>query len=397
MDEEFIRFWEDFFQERHWSHRELAKRLHVNDDVISHWANGGQGAISPKHLSELLESGILSHKEASRLIRLRLHKLGFSEASLEHIATALTHTSEIETGQGTAYRGNTFPESPCLLVLSPLAGANPIFYSEILTSLVSRASRSGYRVLIQAVPDVKTKRGLREYYSYLHDLNGVVAITCQVEGSSWLEECKEIGVPIVLVHDTILPEKLQDYGRVSLIWEDLSGLQDLVHHLIRDHGCTNLGIVVANPSGHYHRQRKLNTIIKAAAANDILMNEHKQVYTVSQYSYAHGLQVGKDIIASGDQVDAVICLIDEVALAVLQVAQHAGQQQLIVTGYDDIALADHFDITSVDHQVQTTAERAFFEVEACIVPLTEFPRILSIPTILKCRSSCCRRGLKSKK
>src|SRR5579871_2851407 len=271
MDEnilaDFAAFWQRFFDLRKWPHHVLAHILGVGDDAISHWVHGNH-AISPKHVSQLLEGGHLSHDEAAELVRLCLRHQGFSEKGLFHVSAALARQSTVP-----ASGDRSAPESPCLLALSPaliagtnpLSGSSPIFYSEILGALSEQATRHGYRLLMQTIPDIRAKQRLRDYYPDLTDLSGVVAITCQVEESTWLEECQAANIPIVLIHDNIRKESIWGKGRVISLWEDLGGLADLIRHLTRYHGCHHLRIVIADPGGHYHRQRKIDTIVRIAS------------------------------------------------------------------------------------------------------------------------------------
>ncbi len=88
LREKMREFWQGFFDRRHWPHQELARRLHVGNDTVSHWVHA-INSMRPEHLSKLLKSNILSDKEASRLIKLSLLSLGFSEGCLPSIAAAI--------------------------------------------------------------------------------------------------------------------------------------------------------------------------------------------------------------------------------------------------------------------------------------------------------------------
>lgn len=391
MDEEFQaafrEFWGDFFELRHWSHRELAKLVGTRDDVVSNWFNA-KNTVSPRHINRLLETGILSPDETAQLVRLCLRGLGFSTASLYQMASVLAGVSEAVPNPPPAQ--DPILQQPSILALSPLIGANPVFHSDVLRALTERASRSGYRLLIQPVPDLNTKSPLREYFPRLSELHGVIAITCDVEHSLWLTECAEAHTPIVLVHDTILPEAAPTNVDMCSIWEDTIGLQDVTRHLITDHSCHEIRVVIANPSSHYHRARKLSAIVETAKNCGVDISTSTDVFAINRYSYEQGIRVGEMMLADSRQIDAVICLNDEVALAVMQLSRRLNREHIRVTGYDDVPLADYFDITSIDNQTQTTAEQAFFAIHNSSHSHSEHTRrTISIPTTLKRRSSCC--------
>lgn len=381
LQREFRRFWKDFFDSRPWPHAELARQLDVNPDVVSNWINAKNG-ISLENVNKLLENGKINLQpdEAAQLMRMCLRHGGFSETSLSYATDALA---------GNAGQRLSHPERPPILAFSPLIGETTTLYAKILRTLTRRAEMFEQRVLSQSILNIQKKRSLREYYPDLHEVSGVVAIACHVEGSTWLEECKEVGIPIVLIHDGIKEALLQNMGKVSAIWEKLGGLQHLMWHLTGLHKYRHLRVIVADPSGSFHRQRKIDTILQEAANRGVTIDKQNHVLTIGEYTYEEGVQVAEEFVMPDREAEAVVCLDDEVALAVLQTAKQHGREDLKVTGYDDIELAKHFGLTTINLQRTARAQQAFDEIQrANNSTLASYTRLYPMETSLEQRTSC---------
>lgn len=378
LSQEFRKFWEDFFELRHWKHRTLASLLHVSDDVVSKWV-GGRNAISPQHLGELLGSGCISDaEEIGRVVRLSLRALGFSDAGMHHVGVGLAGLRD-----PLPRLGHDPDSTPWILVLTPLRGTSPGFYSGLLKEITDRCARSDLSLLVQPVADRRAKTRLRDLYTDLRNLRGVIAVNCHVANSTWIEECQSSSVRLVLVHDNLEPERYEHLGHVRSLWEDLRGLDDCVDHLVGEHGCRGIRVVMPDPANHFQRQRKLAAIRARAEANGVAFDPARHVHIVATHGYDGGREAGEAISRSDDEADAVICLSDEVGLAVWQEAQRR-RRPLRVTGFDNTPLSEHFDLATVDHNRRLTAERALLQLRPDARPGT-----IQVPTTFIPRTSCC--------
>jgi DNA-binding LacI/PurR family transcriptional regulator len=379
LSSEFRKFWDRFFQLRHWKHHHLAEAVGVTDDVVSKWVNG-RNAISPQHMNQLLDSGFLSDTdEFGKLIRLSLTALGFSDRSLLHIATGLASSqATLQSLRRSRHQGQ-----PSILALTPLLGGSPFYYSGILQELSELSVQHDLRMTVHPIPNRKAKGSLKDYDANLSSLRGVIAINCHVADSTWLDECRDSGVPLVLIHDNTTPDRYEGSGLISSIWEDLSGLEDCLDHLVRDHKCTSVRVVMRNPQSHLHRRRRMDVIVKRAETLGISLDPVGHVHLVDQYRYADGLTVGREIVESDDEAQAVLCLSDEVGLAVWQEAQRRGRP-LRVTGFDNTPLAEYFGLASVDHHRRLTAERAILQLSS-----EAHHGTIEIRTVFVPRPSCC--------
>ncbi len=217
-------------------------------------------------------------------------------------------------------------------------------------------------------------------------LRGVIAINCHVGNSTWIEECQSSSMRLALVHDNLQPDRYDGLDHVSSLWEDLRGLDDCIDHLAQEHGCRGIRVVMPNPANHFQRQRKLDAIVARAKINDVVFDSDSHLHIVTGHRYKDGLEAGRAIAGSDGEADAVVCLSDEVGLAVWQEAQRRGRP-LRVTGFDNSPADEHFDLTTVDHHRRLTAERALLQLRPEARPGT-----VLVPTTFIPRASCCGSG-----
>ncbi len=275
-----------------------------------------------------------------------------------------------------------------VLALCPLFGASKTYYSELLDAILERADRYNYQLTIQPV-DLNNKRHLHEYHS-LNEFNGVIAITCQVEDTTWIEECKAAQMPMVLIHDNIPETKLKGATIASSIRPGLNALEQLVHHFIKDHHCRNICIVMVKENGHAIRQQKLDIVRNAIKKNNLRFDERTQLFYVPEYSYAEGQRIANDILQINPLVDAVISLADVTAISIMHEFKSKGQPQIRVAGFDNIEIAQLFDLTSVDQYLKTIGQQAMQDLDDALENgKTDFEQLTYIPTDLKLRASCC--------
>jgi hypothetical protein len=120
-------------------------------------------------------------------------------AILDHLQRLRPH-STVETHRRAAFG-----------VVCPLFGASKVYYAELLSSISAEANKLGYPIVIAPIANPKYKRTLIAHFPQLLSVAGVILITCQVEGSTWLEECASHNLPVVLVHDNIREECVRGY------------------------------------------------------------------------------------------------------------------------------------------------------------------------------------------
>jgi DNA-binding LacI/PurR family transcriptional regulator len=258
----------------------------------------------------------------------------------------------------------------------------------LLDAILKLAPTYGCQLLIQPV-NMDDKMSLQDYVERLATLDGAIAITCEVAETSWMEECKEADIPVVLIHDNISQDALQGTTVVSYIEPALLALEELVHHLTGTHRCKNIAVVMVSEQGHRLRQEKLDILRSAMLSANMDLKAHRWLYHIKEYTHECGVAVVNDILTDNASVDAIICLSDVTALGVKQELEKRGEKYIRVTGFDNIELADHFGLTSIDQQLPATGNTALIDLNHAIDTGNRDLSVRTVRTTMKNRPSCC--------
>lgn len=385
MPDSLREFWTDFFRDREGdlTPAGLARRLKINDYDISKWKTARNG-MDPFNIELVLTSGILNPDEVSRFLRVNLQHKGFTPNSFPYFGEVF---AKDVPRSATAHKH--------ILALYPFPGKSVAFFTKLLIGISRRAQQEHIYVDAPIVPiEKRASISLQTYHGTdLTNLYGVIAISCHVRGSTWLAECREANLPLVLIDDDMPPSDLREDGAgpVSYIWENMTGLQRNVKHLFHDHGCRHFRIVTIRPSEHLQAHRKVEAIVAAAHLQQIqILPQH--IFTVNTYSYSEGRRIAEGYLVDDTEADAIICLQDDLAHGVIDgLARY--DKRLRVTGYDNSDIAEQLGITSVDQHLVSLGELAVQEIRRLATldkaalndPIV--PR--EVDTFLgPCRSSC---------
>ncbi|MFC1942546.1 TIR domain-containing protein [Chloroflexota bacterium] len=311
---------------------------------------------------------------------------------VEHLRGSKRDLLQHETSETGVQQIPLQPPRRSIAVVCPLFGASRIFYTELLAAITDGARKYGYELLIVPISDPSHKRPLITHCPQLTSVAGIILITCQVEGSSWLDECASHGLPVVLLHDNIPEDKAKGYTVVSYIRPRLDALSELVRHLVETHRCRNISVVMVSPKNHAIRMEKLSIIEEATHNFGLNFSHSNHVYYVKEYSHAEGMGVTDHILERNPETEAIICLADITAIGILQHLGELGfRDRIRVTGFDNIEVSAYSDLTTIDQQLKLTGERALLDLHNAIQhdSCVEFRAASHIATTLIERGSCC--------
>ncbi len=278
----------------------------------------------------------------------------------------------------------------CIATICPMFGASRIYYTNLLSVIWREAAKRGYEMLVVPINDPNRKRRLISHFPLLPSISGIILITCQVEGSTWLEECAALDLPVVLLHDNIPEHKAKGYSVVSYIRPRLDAFCELVSILVNERECQNFSVVMVDPKNHSIREEKLAVIENAVLAQGLNFDHHKHVFYIKEYSYEAGIEVVNYIMERNPRTDAILSLADETAAGILRgLAQLELTGKVSVTGFDNVTIAEQHNITTVDQQLTATGERALLDLHSAItkVNFDEFRTGRYIQTNLVRRTS----------
>lgn len=312
---------------------------------------------------------------------------------VEHVRGATIEERRSQTTAGGAtWEMTAQPEKRNIIVMCPIFGASRIYYTELLAAISDKASKYKYGLSIVPIPDITRKRPLVSYFPQLSSAAGVILITCQVDGSTWLDECASLGLPVVLLHDNIPEDQAKGHTVVSYIWPGLDALSELVSHLVDDHNCKNLSVVMVSPKDHAIRTQKLRTIQQAIKKHELDFDPDRHLYSIKEYSHTEGMRIADEILEKNPESDAIVCLADITAIGILQrLEQLEPTNRIRLTGFDNVEVSAYSDLTTVDQQLRLTGERALIDLHNAIQhgSCLEFRSPSCIATSLVRRGSCC--------
>lgn len=257
---------------------------------------------------------------------------------------------------------------------------------------LKQARQKGYELLIVPIADTSFKRPLVSHFPQISSVDGIILITCQVDGSNWLVECASRSIPVVLLHDNIPENKARGYTVVSHIRPRLNALSDLVQHLIAKHSCKNISVVTVNPENHAIRSEKISIIEHTIRDRQLNFYRDQNMYCVTEYSQEQGIFVVDRIMENKPDTDAIICLADVTALGIIQRLKELGiYNQIRVTGFDNVEVALQNNFTTIDQELKLSGERSVTDLHETIQhkSIIEFQTISEIPTTFVQRGSCC--------
>ncbi len=153
-----------------------------------------------------------------------------------------------------------------------------------------------------------------------------------------------------------------------------------------------MSIVLVDPQGHAIRTEKLKAIETALDARGfgLDLTPERQVFYVPEYSYSAGYDVADRILERNPSTDAIICLADVTAVAVVHRLKARGKAESIsVTGFDNIDVAEYNDIATVDQQLGHSGRTAVFDLykAVCAGQVPPVPVSSYIPTTFVRRGS----------
>lgn len=221
------------------------------------------------------------------------------------------------------------------------------FFSEIVRGMDREASRRGYLLLLsnlhagseQATMALRAMRGR---------VDGLIVMAPHLDNEE-LAAALPAGLPAVLINT-----RDSDRARPSMHLDNKAGVQSVVDHLVAI-GRKRL-VHIAGPDGNIDADER-------AAAFRERCSEHGVECTVVHGNFEE--QAGRVAIAqlldSGAEFDAVFAANDNMAIGALQALRDARLSvpgNVAVCGFDDIPLAQHLELTTVQVRIAELGERA---------------------------------------
>jgi len=125
-------------------------------------------------------------------------------------------------------------------------------------------------------------------------------------------------------------------GVPTLTVDGRPGIEELVRHLVRDHGRRRFALITG-PDSHVESAERTAAVRETLAAEGLELDE--RLWVRGSFYEASGAEGTRRLLATGIQFDVLMALNDRMAVGALQTLKDAGirvPEQVSVTGFDNI-------------------------------------------------------------
>lgn len=209
-----------------------------------------------------------------------------------------------------------------------------VFDSQIRKSDVYTTEIEKYRFIL---------RGESEIFNLINYklIDGLILLSDTIFDKSVVqkitEKCRTNHIPLVCANDLTA-----DFSHKVFI-DNENSMEQMVEHLITEHGCTKINFIGGMEDNRETIER-LNAYKKVLSKHNIPFEEDRIGYG---YFYRPAIDVAKEFLKSGKDIEAIVCANDMMALFVIEYLQKEGikvPDQMIVTGYDGMKEASEYEV-----------------------------------------------------
>ncbi|RST29857.1 LacI family transcriptional regulator [Sphingomonas ginkgonis] len=209
------------------------------------------------------------------------------------------------------------------------------FFSEIVRGMDREASANDYLLLLspmhgggrQATTALRAMRGR---------VDGLLLMAPHIAPEE-LRGALPANLPAVLINTR------SSVGRTSIRLDNAAGMRAVVAHLLAQ-GKRHF-VHLRGPAGNLDAQERADAITDALDAAGL-----RPIFMPGNFEESGGHAAIRQLVADGTRFDAVIAANDMMAIGALTALRQAGVEvprTVAVTGFDDVPLARHLDLTTV--------------------------------------------------
>jgi DNA-binding LacI/PurR family transcriptional regulator len=318
------------------------------------------------------------------------HLAGVSQSAVSRAFTAGSSISIQTRTRVTAaalklnYRPNLIARSLSIrrsntigVIVPPLD--NP-FFSSLLEALSSSFNRFGYRILLfTSNPAVSTDPILEDV---MHSrVDALVMISASVS-SSFAEECRVIGLPIVLLN-----RKTNGRQISSVTGANAEGAETIASFLLEG-GHRRFAFMAGLEVSSTSRDRE-----EAFTRRLAISGKRLSARATGRYSFETAMEAARQLLSVRLRPDAIFCANDYMALATIQIARHEFGldvgRDISIVGFDDAEPAAWplFNLTTFVQPAQLMADRVAHLLHRQLCTSEDAPSIEIVPGELIVRSS----------
>ncbi len=309
---------------------------------------------------------------------------GMSASTREHVLAVANELGWVPDGHA---RGLATRRSGIVGVLfhdlNPSGEAeeeSPLYLDEVIRGAERAATAHGAALLIAAT---RGRSGRELAFSIAGKVDGLVVLARSVSRPDVLALSRS--VPLVTV--ATRPRR-SGFDDVSV--DNRGAMQALVHHLVADHGYTDL-VFVGGPARSPDSMERFSGYREALSSHGLPVPETPDAD--GGFTEVGGTRAVTALLAEREPPRAIVCGNDEMAIGALSVLRKAKlpvPSDVAVTGFDDIASARHIrpSLTTVRQPMRGVGERAVSLLLTRIEQPEAKRSTILLPTEPQFRRSC---------
>jgi DNA-binding LacI/PurR family transcriptional regulator len=261
------------------------------------------------------------------------------------------------------------------------------YYIEILKGIKKESVKYGYTIEIYDISVVDEK----DFFSkllFMGLVDGLIIVSSTVTAKD-LAQLHLRNIPVFHINPKIEDKKPPFIGSVI---SEISAVTELFDHIFKDHSYRNPVLFSVNLNNYSQREEKYQLFIDAMEKNGMDFDEEKNVVFLNSYSISEGVRGYQLACEKNPDVDICVCLSDTIAIPILHIIGKENKK-IAVTGYANFEIAEVFDLTTIDQNIESLGTKAFQQLYFAIkyIQLNKhFPDYTSeqIPVKLIKRKSC---------
>lgn len=256
------------------------------------------------------------------------------------------------------------------------------FFSELARGLDRAAREKGYLLLLSSLHD-DSRQAANALRAMRGRVDGLIVMAPNLEEAE-LEQALPPRIPTLLLNS-----RAQRSDLIGIRVDNKAGSTAVAAHLAAI-GCRRI-VHVAGPAGNIdadERQAAFCGAIEALGGVDVAVVR-------GQFDEASGQAAIASLIEAGHEFDGVFAANDDMAIGALQALRAAGRSvpgQVAVAGFDDIPLARHLELTTVNVRIADLGHLALTRLVAVCDGSGGLGDVLASPELVV-RSSTRRQGL----
>jgi len=261
------------------------------------------------------------------------------------------------------------------------------YYIDILKGIKNEAVKYGYTIEIYDIGEADEK----DFFSklpFMGLVDGLILVSSTVTAED-LAPLQMRNIPVFHINPRIEDEKPPFIGSV---FSEVSPLTELFDHIFKEHSYRNPVLLSVDLNNYPQREEKYKLFIDAMKKNGLDFKEEKNVIFLDSYSFSEGVRGYNLACEKNPDVDVFVCLSDTIAVPIMHLSGKQNKK-IAVTGYANFEIAEVFDLTTIDQNIESLGTKAFQQLYFAIKYIQlnkDFPVYSSdrVPVKLIKRKSC---------